>query len=258
LLGTRRFSIDPATSSLEFVLPGYRLTNTGFEGFLDLTVGVPDPTTGQAFVDVTGASEFIALDLNPEAELVVCIRPLAIPVSKAGIIDCDGGIDLGISAQQDHHLGEVGVDGFSAEDCADAGGSVETADDLHPNVCNGPLEMDVSGENDSGPGAVKIAFDDAGGIQGLPVELTVESALPCGDEGEGTRTVLALVSALSRATILDVDDKLGETFTDEERGENFSCRAWVEENGPGRLVVALPALHGFVGADMASVFRFDD
>jgi hypothetical protein len=240
------------------VLPEYRLPNTGFEGFLDLTAAVPDPVSGQTFVDVTDASEFITMDLNPDAAFVVCIRPLAIPVNRAGIIDCDGGSDLGIAALQDHHLGEVGVDGFSADDCAAAGGTVETADDPHPNVCNGPLEIGPSGEADSGPGAVEIAFDDARGIQGLPVEITVESALPCGDEGEGTRTVLTLVSALSRATILDVDNKLGETFTDEERGEAFSCRDWGQENGPGRLVVALPALHGFIGADMISVFSFDD
>jgi hypothetical protein len=240
------------------VLPEYRLTSSGFEGFLDLTAGVPDPVSGQTFVDVTAASEFITLDLNPDAGFVVCIRPLSIPVEKAGIVDCDGGSDLGIASVQDHHIGEAGVDGFSAEDCAAAGGTVETADEPHPNVCNGPLKMSASGEGDTGAGAVEIAFDEARGIQGLPVELTVESALPCGDEGEGTTTVFALVSGVSRATILDVDNQLGETFTDEEAGEAFSCRQWDHENGPGRLVVALPALHGFVGADMISAFVFDD
>ena len=33
---------------------------------------------------------------------------------------------------------------------------------------------------------------------------------------------------------------------------------WTEENGAGRLVIALPALHGFVGVDMISVFVLDD
>jgi hypothetical protein len=66
------------------------------------------------------------------------------------------------------------------------------------------------------------------------------------------------VSALSRTAILNTNGEPGETFTHEERGENFSCQTWSEEDGPGRLVIGLPALHGFVGVDMISLFVFDD
>lgn len=211
-----------------------------------------------AFVDVTGASTFIVLDFNPDAELTICIRPLAVPVTKVGMIDCDGGSDLGITALQDHRVGEVGLDGFSADECLTAGGTVESSAEPHPNVCNGPLQMSGSDESDSGAGALKLAYDAAHGLQGLPVEITVEAALPCGDEGEGTETVLGLTTAPARATIIDVDNRAGESFAREQRGEAFSCHRWNEEDGPGQFVAALPALHGFVGADMITVFVFDD
>jgi len=257
VLGTRRFSLSPATSSFDFVLPGYRLTKTGFQGFLELTAGMPDSVTGEALVDVTAASEFLSIELDAETGLAICMRPLGLPVRRAGVIDCDGGSDLGVTINQDHHLGQVGVDGFSAEDCAALGGSVENASDPHPDVCNGPVETAGSGEPDAGPGALKIGFDEGRGLQGLPLELTVEE-LPCGDGAAGSVTAFGLVSALSRATILDVDDQLGESFTHTERGEAFSCHAWQQENGPGRLVITLPTVHGFLGTDMVSVFTFDD
>jgi len=239
-------------------VPELGVVHQGFTGFLDLTAGMPDSVTGETPIDITDASEFLSLDLNPEAQFTVCIRPLFLPVLRAGVLDCDGRSDLGITASQDHNVGEVGLDGFTENDCALVGGTLESAESLHPNVCNGSLQISGSGEADSGAGALEIRFDEMRNLQGLPVELTVEAALPCGDEGEGTITVLGLVSALSRATILDVDNTPDANFTHELSGENFSCRNWIQENGPGRLVIALPTLHGLVGADMISVFVFDD
>lgn len=257
VLGTRRFSINPQTSSFVFVLPGLEFPHTGFQGFLDLTAGKPDPVTGRVSVDITAASPFISLDLNPDAAFTLCLRPLNLPVTGAGVLDCDGGSNLDLRAMQDHHIGEVGVNGFTEADCAGAGGTVEAADAPHPGVCNGPLEIQSTGDGDSGAGALQVGFDVAG-LQGLPVELTVEAALPCGDEGPGVATSFGFVTGLFRAVIDDVDDTVGSSLVHDETGENFSCWNWSQENGPGRLVVGLPALHGFAGADLISVFVLDD
>jgi hypothetical protein len=228
--------------------------NSGFTGYLDLTVGMPDPVTGQTAVDITGASTYISLDLNPDVAQTLCIRPI-VPIANAGRIDCHGTSDLGSSATQDHRLGEVGVDGFTAADCINAGGTVEAEGAPHPNVCNSAIAFSASGESASGAGALQLGL---GSGQGLVAEFTVETALPCGDEGLGTLTSFGFTTALARSEILDVNNDLGESFEHERRGENFACHAWTQENGPGRLVLNVPTLHGFGNFDAITVFVFED
>src|SRR5262249_4967814 len=145
-LGVRHFSLDPQTSELE-LLPGIG-TYTGFSGFLDLAAGVPDPVTGLVSVDLVGASDFLSVSVSGN---VLCIKPM-VPVMNAGVLACNGGFDLGIVSAQDHNIGEVGVNGFTAGDCASAGGSVESATDPHPGVCNGPVTVSPLAA-DSGAGA---------------------------------------------------------------------------------------------------------
>jgi hypothetical protein len=54
-LGVRRFSLDPQESQFVAVLgPGASFPSTGFEGFLELSAGVP--TNGLAFIELTDAS----------------------------------------------------------------------------------------------------------------------------------------------------------------------------------------------------------
>lgn len=239
------------------MLPGIEAVHPGLQGYLDLSAGAPDPVTGLAFVDVTGSSEYIAIDLNPGAPFTFCMRPINLPVVRAGVVNCTGGEDFGVRLTQDHRIGQVGVDGFQQSDCAEAGGSVEPAGSPHPGVCNGPIESAPSGEPDSGAGALKIGFDAVLGLQGLPVELSIEEAPPCGDEPGISVAVLGFVSALARAEIENADDG-PNSLAHELRGESFSCQAWAQENGPGRLVVALPALHGFLGADLILGLVLDD
>jgi hypothetical protein len=200
---------------------------------------VPD-ANGLARVHVTGASTYLSVPLGDGA--FFCIKPL-VPVQNAGVLSCTGGIDLGVSSTQDHHLGALAVDGFTADDCSDAGGSIESDEQPHPGVCNGPVEVGASPQADSGAGALLIAADARFGSQGLPVEISLGGG-PCETHGFGQSTVLGLVSALSRATILDANDVDGDIFQRDVSGENFSCPAWMQENGPGRLVLAVPALHG--------------
>ena len=250
-LGVRHFSLNPASSALK-LLPDIG-TASGFTGSLDLAAGVPDPVTGQALVDIVGASEFLSIQVGLRT---LCIKPL-IPVSNAGVLACNGGVDLGITSSQNHRIGTVGVNGFTAGDCAAAGGVVEGAADPHPGVCNGPVQIVSSPEPDSGAGALLIAPDDRFGTQGLPAEVTIDFG-PCSEHGPGEPTLFGFASAMSRATILNANNVTGAVLEHDEPGENFSCASWTQENGPGRLVLSVPAVHGSTNGDLITVFVLDD
>lgn len=251
-LGVRHFSLNPQTSEVE-LLPDTG-TFTGFSGWLDLAAGVPDPVTGLAVVDIVGASDFLSVQIGP---FVLCIKPLLVPVSGAGVLACNGGFDLGITASQDHNIGIVGVNGFTADDCSAAGGTVETASDPHPGVCNGPIEIGPSPEADSGVGALLLAPDARFGTQGLQAEVTIDFG-PCSQHGAGEPTVFGFVSGVSRAEILDANKVAGAVLAHDEHGENFSCPMWTQENGPGRLVLSVPTLDGSASGDLITVFVLDD
>ena len=249
-LGKRRFSLDPQASALRLI-PG--LSFPGFQGHLELAAGEPDPETGLAVVSVTGASEFVSVDLGP---FTLCIKPI-VPAPAAGVLACNGGFDLGVRSTQDHQIGTVGVEGFTGDDCTAAGGTLEDADAAHPGVCNGPVTVGPSGELDSGIGALLIAPDARFGVQGLPAETTIGPG-PCVEHGPGTPTTFGFVSGLSRAEIHDSNAVPDNLFQHDERGENFSCANWNQENGSGRLVLSVPAVHGAGADDLITVFVLDD
>ena len=249
-LGTRRFSLDPQASALRLI-PG--LSFSGFQGHLELAAGEPDPGTGLAVVSVTDASEFIFVNLGP---FTLCIKPI-VPAQAAGVLACNGGFDLGVRSTQDHQIGTVGVEGFTEDDCTAAGGTLEDADAAHPGVCNGPVTVGPSGEFDSGVGALLIAPDSRFDVQGLPAETTIAPG-PCAEHGPGTPTTFGFVSGLSRAEIHDSNAVPDNLFQHDERGENFSCANWNQENGPGRLVLSVPAVHGAGTEDLITVFVLED
>jgi hypothetical protein len=217
---------------------------------------VPHPDSGRALIDVTGSSTYLQLVSDTG---LICIKPL-LPVVAAGIVDCDGGTNLGIVVRQDHRVGTVGDDGFTAESCAAAGGFVEPAGFPHPQVCNGPLMVEPSANADTGPGAVAIApvpvFLTNGG---LPAELTFEVGPQCTGQGDGFSAVFALISSDAHAEILHANN--GDTpLAYDNPGENFSCAEWTQEDGPGKLILSFPTLHGVQpsGADLINVLLFDD
>jgi hypothetical protein len=228
-------------------------TVAGFEGYLELSAGVPHPLTGLARIDITGASPFLSIPLPP---FTLCIKPI-VPVIGAGVLACTGGFDLGVSSAQDHNIGVVGVDDFSAEDCDIAGGVLEAPADPHPGVCNGPLGTLASPEPDSGVGAVLIAPDGRFGSQGLPAELSIVEG-PCDPQQPGAPILFGFVSGVSRAEIADANNQSGALLEHDEHGENFDCGAWMQENGPGRLVLSIPAVHGATTGDVITVFVLDD
>jgi hypothetical protein len=180
-----------------------------------------------------------------------------VPVVRAGVLACNGGIDLGVSSSQDHRIGEVGVDGFEAGDCAAAGGTLEGQGDPHPGVCNGPVDIGPSPEADSGVGALLIAPDDRFDTRGLPADVTIAEG-SCDEHGPGEPTLFGFVSGISRASIPNANNAPGVLFQHDEDGENFSCPMWTQENGPGRLVLSVPAVHGLTTGDLITVFVLDD
>jgi hypothetical protein len=266
-LGTRRFSLDPTSSCLG--IRGFiDFDFEGFEGFVDFEAGSPDPLTGLARVDIVDASPYLELGVNALGNIfALCLRPARelFPIIGAGVIDCNGGSNLGVAVTQDHNIGEVGVDITEAQ-CLAVGGTLDTTVSEgpppvdHTGICNGPFEPGQP-PGDSGPGALVIAPNPDTGQGGFPMELTMEEALPCGDEGlSGQIIPFAFTSATVQGTVRDAnnleDNEVSETFT----GENFDCRDWVED-GPGTLLLIAPLLDVDIGIavrDLLNVFYLDD
>lgn len=188
---------------------------------------------------------------------MLCIA-VQFPVPNAGALACAAGEPADVEVSVDHVLGRVGIDGFDEEDCLAVGGTVEGGADPHPGACNGPVEVRAGVGAPAVPGTVVLAPDPERGWAGVPARISVESEPPCGDEGGSTETVLALVSTTTRVRIEDPNAADGAALESEVAGEAFDCGAWGEEDGPGRLVFAVPALHGFAGADVVTAFVFDD
>ena len=129
-----------------------------------------------------------------------------------------------------------------------------------PGVCNGPLTFSVL-PGATGPGAIIIAPNEAFGLNGLPVELSIENTPPCGDEGPGQQITFALTTGTSESMILDVNNSgtnnSGTKATFSAQGQNFSCSDWQDSNGPGRLVLTAPTLNLGGFGDLLTAFIFD-
>jgi hypothetical protein len=351
-LGTRLFVLNPAESGFTAVLaPGFEIQLGSFRGqtngeiedaFLEFEAGEPDEN-GLASIAVTRSSEYIFANASI-ANITLCVKPL-VPVTNAGIVQCNGGNDFSIETAVDHVAGRVGEDGFTVAQCADLGGVLEGPNqicgegvvgvecflnsdcdttfgsgdgvcgvttgrcpagqlgagvpcntnedcdgatcepvlctdgrvgepcrnagdcdtapgaddgicgqpDPHPGACNGPLEFRQIG-GDSGPGAV--IFAPLEGLQGLPVDLGIESAPPCGDEGGSLSQPFAMTTGIARTTVGNFS--AGEAdlvFTQE--GENFNCANWPNGTG-GRFVLSFPTIHlnPMGGGDLVIGFEF--
>jgi len=325
-LGRRRLVLDPATSQFEAIIaPGFPLRVGSFRGqtggmvedaYLELDAGVPD-ARGLATIAVVGGSEYIFAD-GANVGVVLCLKP-RLPVPAAGVVACNGGFDFSIVTAVDHNIGQVGVDGFSVDQCVAAGGTVEGVNQIcatgsvgqacrsntecetapgagngecgleeatctegrvgepcraaaacdtdaeladgvcgapggHPGVCNGPLQVG-QGLGDSGPGAASIAPVPQLGLSGLLLELSIERATPCGDEGAGVVQPFAMTTGQSRTTIANFNNG-SEPLELERAGQNFVCSDWA--NSAARFVLNFPALHQFQNSDVLTVFTFED
>ena len=139
-LGVRRFTLNQARSPFQAALaPGLTFTVGGFQGqtngqlepaFLELDAGEPDAATGVATVNVTRASEFLVVNgSQPPVNLVLCLKPL-VPVQAAGAVACNGNFSFGVGIAQNHHIGQLGVDGFTAEACTAGDGHIESPNQI--------------------------------------------------------------------------------------------------------------------------------
>ena len=285
-LGVRRFSLNPSTSSLVTTLaPGFTVPTSGMTGFLELTAGVPDPSTGVSFVDITDASEYLAVNI-PSGQQALCIRVLRdqLPVRNAGLVACYGGGALGLDLTLDHNLGQVGAckggtaadagcsadtdcpDGvcFDAQRCSDAGGTLEGVNDPFPGICRSGIAGRILPGN-SGVGALLLSPDPLNGtIKGVPAAIIREATTPCGDEPDapGYTVDMAFTSGSARGRVVNYNNLVGETLEAEQRGENFDCADWTREDGPGTLVLASPAYNLALGtgalADAITTLILDD
>jgi hypothetical protein len=96
---------------------------------LDLEAEQPDPATGVATINITGSSDFLFADGRALAGIVLCLKPI-VPVQAAGIVACNGGLPLGFNLSQDHHIGQIGVDGFTPADCTNMRGFLESPNQI--------------------------------------------------------------------------------------------------------------------------------
>jgi len=163
-LGTRRFVVNPNNGGFYLALTGFTPRLGGFMGqtngvaepaFLEFEAGVPDPETGIATIDVVGASEYLTASANLAGFAVNLCLKLEVPITTAGVIDCDGGSDYSIGLDADHNLGELGIDGFTADDCTEAGGTIEGGTRLcktgrELDSCRGDRDCDTSAEAGDG------------------------------------------------------------------------------------------------------------
>lgn len=262
--GVRRFSLDPASSgiyTISALAPHVESERFGFRGYLDLALG-PQDEMGIAQVDIVGTSEFLSFALPAEdgqLPMTLCIHPSSSFVPRAGVVDCDGGSDLGISTFQDHVLGVVGENDFTAQDCEGADGRIETEFEPHPNTCIGPVLVQPS-DMDSGPGALlMVPNHPLFKTVGLPAQVSIQSG-SCSIEHEGEPTLFGFVSARYTVQIGNANAMAGNTFTHQEDGEQFSCANWAQEDGSGRLILGLGAMHGASEGlgDLVTVFMLDD
>lgn len=277
-LGTRRFSLSSKSS---FAINGQPFTT--FAGYIDLHGGKVDPKSGLALVDVSGSSTYIQGFIQFGGGLALCLKPVT-PNPMAGVIACGsrkpGGravrvvargaagsdrdglllvcrseVNYSTSVAIDRNIGVVGENGFTAEDCAAAHGTVNEDNGwCISSFITGQLEN----ERSSRPGEMILA--PFGGLNGFGVEITQESALPCGDEepSSGQSVAIALTTARSRGSVIDANNSEGDVLDYDVVGEPFSCENFSVENGPGILSFAAPQLGLPLLGDGVTQFTFVD
>jgi hypothetical protein len=173
VLGSRLFLLDPTKSPFQIrIRSGLTIPVGTFQGqsnnqtepaFFDFEAGQPDDK-GIVKVKIVRASEYFFVDARETpAKMIICMRILVPPegIPDAGILACNGGMDISLTLDQDHRLGKVGVDGFTADQCTALQGKVEapyaicsaglvdqscnvdancdTSTGARDGVCNGPM-----------------------------------------------------------------------------------------------------------------------
>ena len=228
----------------------------GCNGGADISLSLnTNHRLGEVGVDGFTAAECEAQQGRVEIPYAICS---AGTVGLACTADADCDTSVGASDGTCTHIparcggGNGGTVCQSDDDCA-AGVSCGMP---HPGVCNGPL-VPGFGMGDTGPGELFIVPnpDPNNPLNGMPIELGFEKALPCGDEGPGMRSPFALTTGVSSSMISNANNMPGHTLNFQAQGENFDCYNW-QASAVGRLVLSAPALDQPLIGDVSTVFTF--
>jgi hypothetical protein len=160
VLGIRHFVLDPSKSPFQVRIRGGLTVPAGnFQGqsngqiesaFFDFEAGQPD-ADGFAKVKIIRASEYFVVDARTTpAQFVVCLHMLVPPegIPDAGILGCNGGMDVSLSLDQDHRVRQDGID-VTADQCTALQGTVEVpyascSAGLVDQSCNVDADCDTS------------------------------------------------------------------------------------------------------------------
>ncbi len=256
-------TIQTPTLAIPFHLSGDEMFTTG-------RVRLDDP---EKIAPVVIEPEDVHFDpVSVPGSFCICVRGHASPQLDGnyarGDIGCGSGLPhVDYRDSVDHNIGVVGINGFTAEECAADGGTVEDGSPAHPHtgVCNGPNLLAFA---DSGPRGSTVLDESRTSISmiadggacatadGDPA-LYGPDGIACTDDdpAQAAALDLPLTSGTASAQILHVDDGasvLGPdavcagTCTTELTGSPAPCDALVV-NAPGELgglttVAAFPSL----------------
>jgi len=121
--------------------------------FFDFEAGQPD-AAGFVKVKIVRASEYFVVDARKTAaRFIICLHMLVPPegIPDAGILACNGGMDISLSLDQDHRVQQDGVD-VTADQCTALQGTVETP---YASCSAGRVDQScgVAADCDTSPGA---------------------------------------------------------------------------------------------------------
>ncbi len=175
-----------------------------------------------------------------------CVRAREHPafgagVAGAGVVGCGpaGLPEVDIDVTRAHNIGVVGQGGFTAADCAAAGGSVEGGANPHPDVCNGPPQ--TSTHTQGPPGSALITLNTAVGLipggecsTDLRNRLNGPDGIPCTDddpsESQGVATLIVSTTGTATATITQANNISAATLGSNTLCGSRPCEATAQGN----------------------------
>ena len=257
ILGTRTFSLDPATSSFISNLTG-PIPLASPTGTIELDGGQVD-VFGNAPVSLLAPPYIITTDLNIGLPQTICHEIL----SCTGTVHCTGGTNVDVLETLDSlPVSQPSCIQDGANSCPNDPSSVCCS-----NACEGvgvgggnPFSV-ATGVNptDSGPGAL-LLICDMRTIEGLPL------GTDCSAQDYSSQTIEthALTTGSATSQVInhcagtgappDVVPTFGTT------GVNLDCSDWSSEDGDGTIVWALATeeSNAFLPGDGANAFIYDD
>jgi len=166
----------------------------------------------------------------------------------------------------DHNIGVVGENGFTEQDCIDAGGTVEDGSTAHPHsgVCNGPPAIIFSSHGGKGSAVIEsnnaLSLISDGGAcvtdsSGDPA-LYGPDGIACTDDdpGQAEPVMLTNTSGTAVAQLLDAGNDSGSVIGPDAQCGALPCQAQIT----GSRVSCGDLTEGAFSATMVSASSFID